>query len=312
MRNKDALPRRPMVEPRGIDSAGIKALSRREDEVLSLAASGYLDKEICSQLGVSPNTLRTYWSRIRKKIGEAPRSALAVAYATDSTTHAVVDAGSPDWEVDLDRWTYRRLSPRQSVVEADVGEEISFDDAIAIIHPEDAPNLLRLIEEIRHGHQSDLTFEVRVVTPIGIETTGSFVRVERGEDGHATRLIGTRSHNVDLRATGRPEVEVGYWERDLRTDKFTADDEFCRIFRIDPGDPDLRDVAMKRFHPAERQLTSTFVSSAVASNLRHARATHRLLQPDGSYRWITTDLRVEYDAKGPTRALGVVMAFDRD
>jgi DNA-binding CsgD family transcriptional regulator len=303
---------RPVVELRGVDSSAIETLSQREREVLSLAASGYLDKEIVKQLGVSPNTLRTYWTRIRAKIGDVPRSALAVAYATEPAAHAVVEAVGADWEVDLERWTYRRLSPRPPMLDLEVGEETSFDDAVALVHPEDAPNLLRLIEDIRTGDQTELTFEMRVVTPTGIETTSSFARIDRDEAGRAYRLTGTRSRNVDLRATGRPTVEVGYWERDLRSGKFTADAAFCAIFDIDPAEPNLRDLAMARFHPDERELTSSFVDSTIRSEKRHARATHRLRRPDGSYGWIATELRIEYDENGPARALGVVMAFDRD
>jgi hypothetical protein len=93
---------------------------------------------------------------------------------------------------------------------------------------------------------------------------------------------------------------------------FTGDAEFCAIFGIDPTDPDLRETAMARFHPEERTLTSTFVSSTVEAGKKRARATHRLRLPDDSYRWITTDLRIEHDADGPVRALGAVMAFDHD
>ena len=305
-------PGRPVVELRGVDSAAVKALSRREGEVLSLAASGYIDKEISVQLGISPNTLRTYWARIRSKIGDVPRSALAVAYATENTTHAVVEAGDADWVVDLERWTYRRASARPTLVDVEVGEEVSFDDVIAVVHPEDTPNLLRLLEEIKTGERSEFTFELRVVTPIGIETTSSFVRVVGDETGRATRLTGTRTENVDLRATGRPTVEVGYWTRDLRTGRFTADEACCAIFGIDPAEPNLREAAMARFHPEEQALTSSFVDSAVQARKDHARATHRLLKPDGSYRWITTDMRIEYEGDAPARALGTVMAFDHD
>lgn len=312
MRRRLDLQPRPVVELRGVDSAGIKALSRREGEVLSLAASGYFDKEICVQLGVSPNTLRTYWTRIRAKIGDVPRNALAVAYATERTTYAVVETSGADWDVDLVSWKYRRLSPRPTIVEVEVGEEVSFDDVISVVHPEDAPNLLRPIEEIRQGDRTELTFDLRVVMPTGIETTSSFVRIDRDETGRAIRLSGTRTQNVDLRATGRPLVEVGYWTRDLRTGVFTGDVAFCAIFGIDPDEPNLREAAIARFHPDEHALTRSFVSSAVEAGKHHARATHRLRRPDGSYRWITTDLRIEYDVNGAARALGAVMAFDHD
>ena len=55
-------------------------LSAREEQILGLAASGLLDKEIVRELGVSIHTLHTYWKRIRAKLGEGNRSALVAEY----------------------------------------------------------------------------------------------------------------------------------------------------------------------------------------------------------------------------------------
>ena len=55
-------------------------LSAREEQILGLAASGLLDKEIVRELGVSIHTLHTYWKRIRAKLGEGNRSALVAEH----------------------------------------------------------------------------------------------------------------------------------------------------------------------------------------------------------------------------------------
>jgi PAS domain S-box-containing protein len=55
-------------------------LSEREREVLFLAADGLTDKEIAQHLGIGPKTVRTYWDRMRAKLGAASRTqALAMA-----------------------------------------------------------------------------------------------------------------------------------------------------------------------------------------------------------------------------------------
>jgi DNA-binding CsgD family transcriptional regulator/GAF domain-containing protein len=58
----------------------LKNLSDREQQILGLAAAGLLDKQISHELGLSLNTLRTYWTRIRQKGGNLPRAALTVSF----------------------------------------------------------------------------------------------------------------------------------------------------------------------------------------------------------------------------------------
>ncbi len=63
------------------------ALSEREREVLFLAADGLTDKEIAVRLQIGTKTVRTYWDRMRAKLGAASRTqclALALRTAFDS------------------------------------------------------------------------------------------------------------------------------------------------------------------------------------------------------------------------------------
>lgn len=60
-------------------------LSEREKEVLFLAGEGLTDKEIALRLEIGPKTVRTYWDRMRAKLGAASRTevlarALQTAY----------------------------------------------------------------------------------------------------------------------------------------------------------------------------------------------------------------------------------------
>jgi PAS domain S-box-containing protein len=49
-------------------------LSPREKEILGYAAAGLIDKEIAENMGVSVASVRTYWERLRVKLGAANRS----------------------------------------------------------------------------------------------------------------------------------------------------------------------------------------------------------------------------------------------
>lgn len=53
---------------------GSTTLSEREKEVLFLAGDGLTDKEIALRLSIGPKTVRTYWDRMRAKLGAASRT----------------------------------------------------------------------------------------------------------------------------------------------------------------------------------------------------------------------------------------------
>jgi pimeloyl-ACP methyl ester carboxylesterase/DNA-binding CsgD family transcriptional regulator len=57
------------------------ALSRRERDVLALVAAGLTDREIATQLVVSPHTVHRHIANIRRKLGQSTRAAAATEAA---------------------------------------------------------------------------------------------------------------------------------------------------------------------------------------------------------------------------------------
>ena len=53
---------------------GQTSLSERERQLLSFAASGLTDTAIANRLGISETTVKTYWRRIRTKVGRFSRT----------------------------------------------------------------------------------------------------------------------------------------------------------------------------------------------------------------------------------------------
>jgi hypothetical protein len=62
---------------------------KREEQVLVLAAGGLTDKEIAIRLGISPDTVGTYWRRILAKYQAASRTEVVAKYAEDRSKAAV-------------------------------------------------------------------------------------------------------------------------------------------------------------------------------------------------------------------------------
>lgn len=58
-------------------------LSKQQQNVLTRASQGLLDQEIARELGLSIDTVRTYWRRIRQKVDSRTRPELARIYEHD-------------------------------------------------------------------------------------------------------------------------------------------------------------------------------------------------------------------------------------
>ncbi|MEZ0325021.1 MAG: response regulator transcription factor [Fimbriimonas sp.] len=56
---------------------------KREEQVLVLAAGGLTDKEIALRLGISPDTVGTYWRRVLAKYQAASRTEVVAKYMED-------------------------------------------------------------------------------------------------------------------------------------------------------------------------------------------------------------------------------------
>jgi DNA-binding CsgD family transcriptional regulator len=56
---------------------------KREEQVLVLAAGGLTDKEIAIRLGISPDTVGTYWRRVLAKYQAASRTEVVAKYMED-------------------------------------------------------------------------------------------------------------------------------------------------------------------------------------------------------------------------------------
>lgn len=58
-------------------------LSLREQQILRLAAHGLTDQGIANRLGITRNTVSTYWGRIRTKLGPVNRAELVAHYVRE-------------------------------------------------------------------------------------------------------------------------------------------------------------------------------------------------------------------------------------
>ena len=62
---------------------------KREEQVLVLAAGGLTDKEIAVRLGISPDTVGTYWRRVLAKYNAASRTEVVAKYMDQRAKNAI-------------------------------------------------------------------------------------------------------------------------------------------------------------------------------------------------------------------------------
>ena len=102
-------------------------------------------------------------------------------------------------------------------------------------------------------------------------------------------------------------THVGYWERDLATDRITWSDETYRIYGLRPQE-DLIDLAALRqkIHPEDWKFVSQALAEALGGGARYD-LEYRVLRPTGEVRIVHSNGDVKRDASGrPYKMFGTV------
>lgn len=190
-------------------------------------------------MGISLNTLRTYWRRIREKVGEGSRSALAVAYVENLAKSPQTSDFDPDWEVDLKTRVWKRLSLRPMPAIGGFGYTVPLDEVLSSMHPEDEPRVREMINGL-DPTTTYFSYVARMITSNGQTTAGAFVRVIRDEHGTPIKLLGRRSPAYNLVADGPvfsdAQTHEG-WIYEPKTGKLHASDEINRMLGLTVGQP---------------------------------------------------------------------------
>ena len=100
--------------------------------------------------------------------------------------------------------------------------------------------------------------------------------------------------------------EIGSFDRDLRNGTARVSDTMCRIFGLDRAALESSENAwMNRIHPDDRGEVENALRAATADGATNIKFQYRIVR-EGQVRWISTRLRIDYDAQGvPSRRFGV-------
>ena len=91
---------------------------------------------------------------------------------------------------------------------------------------------------------------------------------------------------------------VGYWERDLATNRYTWSDEAYRIFGLRPQERILTfDDVQELLHPADREMRAAAVAEALRGGRRYD-VEYRVVRPHGDVRFVRSEGDVVRDEAG--------------
>lgn len=288
-------------------------LSQREKQVLSLAAVGFLDKQIGEELGISLNTLRTYWSRIRAKSGEAPRTALVVAFASSEARQADPESRSPilheGWIYDVETNLALASDSINRLHGLECGVPHPPSAYARMFLPEDRENAAKALETVASGEAETSHVRLRLVTPQGLLPAFISVRAVKGEHGKVVKVIGNSTRLLSWREDEEPQVKVGGFTVDLDSGAFLADKACCEIFQVDEREASNPVAFASRLHPSDSKLLDELASESTNRTTGDPREVLITLD-DGSQRWLRflTHKQQEVDER---KLHAIVMAFGK-
>lgn len=144
------------------------------------------------------------------------------------------------------------------------------------------------------------------VMAIVVETTAHVISERRRQDAE----LAWRTANERVQLALNAGALLGSFVMDIKTNLLSGDERFARTFSYpleQPLDQLAPDIAASKIHPDDLEE----VNQQFAHSLQHGsayNAEYRVRDPDGSYRWVLTSGRCEYDDQGqPFRFPGVLI-----
>jgi len=127
------------------------------------------------------------------------------------------------------------------------------------------------------------------------------------EDLAGQHTLASQAHHLaDLLEMAQEFGRLGVWEREIPSGKGEWDRHVFGFWGLDPaqGTPDF-EAAAAQIHPDDRVVLNYRESTKRAG---HYASRFRVIQPDGSVRWIHSQWEVKTSPEGiPDRALGIMM-----
>jgi DNA-binding CsgD family transcriptional regulator/PAS domain-containing protein len=286
------------------EASPFDSLSDRERQVVGLAAAGLVDKQIGLELDVTLNTLRTYWNRIREKVGDSSRPALVAAYVAHDLASNLSGSLDPlaheGWVMD----TETRTILATDTINDDHGLERGVAHPALtyarMTHPDDVERVKASIFDVADGNLDNVHLVFRMITPRGVEVVNASVYGIKDQGGRVRKVYGFRVRALDCRPGHDPTIQIGHWERTHPDEAIRIDESLARII----GRPEVREISFRELEtmlfPDEMRASLHDVESAIAEGRDRTEGDLRFLLPDGEVVWARITRRLVHQPSGVT------------
>jgi DNA-binding CsgD family transcriptional regulator len=287
-------------------------LSGRERQILGMAAAGMLDKQIGLELGLSLNTLRTYWARIRAKLGDASRAAL-VAEFVKTDLHREDQADTPvtheGWILDVPTMMMTASDSINDLHGLERGLEHPVAHYSRLYHPEDRDATRQALYDVIEGRIDSAHLVFRLALESGIELVNLSVHSAKDQAGRVTKVYGYRARSRDCRVDHDPSVRIGRWERLFPEESIWIDDELAAIVgRPRGGTFDLNEIAQHVLTRDSEQFRADTLE-AIESGKPFVVHDGKFRHTDGSEHWCRLTRTLVLQEDGRYRVYGSVAIF---
>lgn len=198
-------------------------------------------------------------------------TALKASEARLAKAQAIAKLGAWEWDVVNNRtyWSEESFRLFNLPVDSfdDLPDEPSVETYFRFVHPDDAPHIQAVTQEILEGAAAPEFVEYRIITLDGqTKIVRDYLDVVRNESGQVTCLSGATQDITEMRsmitaietsearlAKAQAIAKVGIWEWELATNILIWSDEFYRIFDLEPHsiEPDF-EAFMAMVNPGDR------------------------------------------------------------
>lgn len=292
-----------------LDSTAFESLSARERHVLDMATAGLIDKQICTEFDISINTLKTYWTRIRSKVGRVPRSAIVSGYVSSLLSEDAAPSplmGYSGMVIDLEK----RLVSASDDVNLEhgflPGERRRLDEYLQMIHPEDRERVSELLQTLVAKQQRTAHCVCRCMASGAPVRVSYMFRPEYGENGEVTKICGFRTVSVDFASSAK--LRVGFFEFFTTKERLYVDDDVRAIFGIGPEESLDKSTFLASIVETDKGSVSDTFQAAMTGEGGKQRLDTRLLRSDGQLLPVTVMVSAARMEKG-YRIRGTVSAL---
>jgi PAS domain S-box-containing protein len=207
------------------------------------------------------------------------------------------------WVQDFDGYTLSINAAHRAVLGWSL-DELSAVPFWELLHPEDQQRLMEDRERlVLRGPGRMPGRRVRMLCRDG---THRFIAYEMRAKPEEERIYLSGEDVTDHQPLVRGErVLVGSWDWDISRDSATWSQGMYEIYGLEPGTGHNLDIALQRIHEDDRAAVTEAIGWALAAKESYA-ASHRIVRPDGTVRWLYSAGRVFVGEDGePARMRGL-------